>query len=170
MNFLYSNSDCPMEPSEIFNATESTALRIWEVRLYISSLGNLRDNLKMFSPYSIAFCQIINFSNLNFIHYLKNTSLYLFFRLPASVFRLPSSGFRLPASVFRLPSSGFRLPASVFRLPASVFRLPSSGFQLRASNFRLPASDFLFCRNIFHYFNQQFPAFLCRRNLYHLCR
>ena len=33
----------------------------------LHQVGNFLDNEKMFSPNSIAFCQIINFSNLNFI-------------------------------------------------------------------------------------------------------
>jgi hypothetical protein len=44
INFLNSGLDWPIDPSEMFNAIESTALLICEVRLYISSWGNLHDN------------------------------------------------------------------------------------------------------------------------------
>ena len=85
INFLNSGFDCPIDPPEMFNVIESTGLRIYEEGLYISSLGNLYDNLNILSPYSIAFGQIMSFSTLNCI-----IVLFLFFQLLTSVFRLPT--------------------------------------------------------------------------------
>ncbi len=72
--------------------------------------------------------------------------------LPTLVFGLRSSVFRhlrspsLLSPVFRLPASVFLLPSSclVFLLPSSCFGLPASVFLLRSSFFRLPTILVLF--------------------------
>ena len=65
INFFCSGLDCPMDPSEIFKAIESDALHICEDKLNFSFAGKSEVYLSIISPKSIAFCQIISFSNLN---------------------------------------------------------------------------------------------------------
>src|ERR1035437_5204190 len=101
MNFLNSGFDCPIDPSEMFNAMESTALRICEERLHISSLWNLYDNRNILSPKSIAFCQIISFSNLNCI-------VFLFMLIQLFNFRLPTSAFRLLPRLLKYKKKKYR--------------------------------------------------------------
>src|SRR6478609_4934396 len=67
-NLLNSESDCPVEPSAIFNETESAARLICDVRTYISSFGKCFVTPFTISDKSTAFCQTISFSNLNGIH------------------------------------------------------------------------------------------------------
>lgn len=102
MNFFCSGSDCPIEPSEIFRAIESTALKIWDDRLNFSLSGKVNANSFTSSPKSMALCQINNFSNLKLIFYSLQGVFTSVFGLQSSVLQLPSSDFRLPSSDFTL--------------------------------------------------------------------
>ena len=59
----------------------------------------------------------------------------LYFLLPPSYFRVPTSAFLLPTSDFRVPTSCVLLPAADFLLPTSYFRVPTSEFLLHTSDF-----------------------------------
>ncbi len=57
----------PVQPSAIFNTTESAARLIWDVSIKSSSFGKLLVRMAISLVRSNAFCQTCKFSNLNAI-------------------------------------------------------------------------------------------------------
>src|SRR5690554_7936029 len=116
-NFFCSGLDWRMDPSDIFKAMESDARHIWELKLYISFLGNLVDILSISSQKSIDFCQIRNFSNLNL------GSIFFRFLVIQIIFHHPTS---VSSSITQHPSSITQHPSSITQHQSTITQHQSS--------------------------------------------